>query len=312
MSGGYPNEIVLLDEDSPSAPGETNQDRRPSCEEVMAEFDADGDGELSETEREAMEAARDARELEEFDANGDGVLSDDERPVRPERSDRRGPFAQGDEEPSFDSLNMSGGYPNEIVLFDEDSPSAPSETDLDRRPSREEVMAEFDVDGDGELSESEMEAMEAARDARELVEFDANGDGVISDDERPQRPDRGRVNGVGGPDGNGPSREEMLAEFDADGDGELSESEREAMKAARDARELEEFDANGDGVLSDDERPERPDPALKNSRGAMRDAHRNLMEAMKSGDSSAIALAQQALRDARGEFGVITQTYFNQ
>ena len=67
----------------------------------------------------------------------------------------------------------------------------------------QELVKQYDKDGDGELSEEEREAMRAAVGAR----F-----------------------GGGGPGGQRFNREEMMRRFDADGDGELNEEEREAMR----------------------------------------------------------------------------------
>jgi HlyD family secretion protein len=71
------------------------------------------------------------------------------------------------------------------------------------RPDFAEMLKQFDKDGDGELDESEREAMRAAMQAR--------------------------FGGQGGPR---MSREEMLKRFDKDGDGELNEEERAAMREA--------------------------------------------------------------------------------
>jgi hypothetical protein len=70
-------------------------------------------------------------------------------------------------------------------------------------PNREELMKQYDKNGDGELDESEREAMRTALTAR----FGGQGRGG-------QRMDR----------------EEMLKRFDKNGDGELDESERAAMR----------------------------------------------------------------------------------
>jgi len=72
-------------------------------------------------------------------------------------------------------------------------------------PNREEMLKEFDKDGDGELNESEREAMRTAMAAR----FGSQGRGG-------QRMDR----------------EEMLKRFDKNGDGEIDDSERTAMREA--------------------------------------------------------------------------------
>jgi HlyD family secretion protein len=70
----------------------------------------------------------------------------------------------------------------------------------------EEFMKQFDKNGDGQLDESEREAMRAAMAAR--------------------------FGGAGGRGGPGLDREEMLKRFDKNGDGVLDESERAAMREA--------------------------------------------------------------------------------
>ena len=73
--------------------------------------------------------------------------------------------------------------------------------------NREEMLKQFDKDGDGELNESEREAMRTAMAAR--------------------------FGSQGGPgSGQRMNREEMLKRFDKNGDGELDESERTAMREA--------------------------------------------------------------------------------
>jgi hypothetical protein len=56
-------------------------------------FDADGDGILSESEREGARASREAmhrKAMEQFDADGDGVLSETERERAREHFHARG------------------------------------------------------------------------------------------------------------------------------------------------------------------------------------------------------------------------------
>ncbi|WP_269540436.1 EF-hand domain-containing protein [Cerasicoccus fimbriatus] len=84
------------------------------------------------------------------------------------------------------------------------------------RPSKEDILAKFDANGDGQLDQAEREtAREAHREEMALRRFDANKDGTLSNEER--------------------------AQFDA-------------FIAEREAKILERFDADGDGVLSDEER----------------------------------------------------------
>jgi hypothetical protein len=103
---------------------------RPSREEVMNRFDADGDGTLNEAEREAMREAmpkhghhgkpgRPSREeiLERYDADGDGELNEEERAALREDREAR------------------------------------------REERRQQMLERFDADGDGELSEEERETL---------------------------------------------------------------------------------------------------------------------------------------------------------
>mgnify|MGYP001549693986 CR=1 FL=1 len=182
-------------------------------QQMLQQFDTDGDGQLNETERQAAKTAMKAKMLEKFDANGDGVLSDDEKPQR-----GRGRRGRG-----------RGGYSQNVTTM---GPSAPGGQRFNREEMKAKLLEKFDTDGDGQLSETERQAAKAAREAKMLEKFDANGDGVLSDDEKPQR-GRGRRHGRSG------NREEMkaklLEKFDTDGDGQLSETERQAAKAAREA-----------------------------------------------------------------------------
>jgi hypothetical protein len=99
---------------------------------------------------------------------------------------------------------------------------------------QERVLAEFDVDGSGDLDEAEREAaheahvsrMDAAREEMEACRDE------MGPDER-ERPEDGGERGERG-DGPPPIRGPLADEFDADGDGEVSESElatlRETMR----------------------------------------------------------------------------------
>lgn len=131
-------------------------ERQSRRKEWMDRFDTDGDGQISDAEREAMRAEMRARRDEfmlrrmtsRFDADGDGVLSDAER-VEAEA---------------------------ELAV---------------RRAEREARMTErFDTDGDGKLSDSERRAIRdqfgpsgrgGGRDT--VSRYDANGDGELDLDE---------------------------------------------------------------------------------------------------------------------------------
>ncbi len=125
----------------------------------------------------------------------------------------------------------------------------------DGRPDREQMMKKYDHDGDGHLSDEELDRLRkdraAARaehggkhpDREEIMRrFDQDGDGQLSEEERAAlREEMGRHKGGrhGGFDGERPSREEMMKKFDADGDGRLNEEERIAMHEAFESRRRE-------------------------------------------------------------------------
>ncbi len=227
---------------------------------MFKNFDTDGDGKLSDAEKEAaMAKARErlkeqleknadlkARLLEKFDADQDGALSDDE--LKTAAAQRpHGKRGEG----------MGG---------------------------RDEIMKKFDADGDGTLSDTEKETAKTAfitrlkedmeknpeMKAKLLEKFDADKDGTLSDTElttmESQGPQRGkRGEGMNG-EGMG-GRDEVMKKFDADGDGALSDTEKETAKAAfttrlkedmeknpeMKAKLLEKFDADKDGSLNDTE-----------------------------------------------------------
>ncbi len=52
---------------------------RPNHQILLEKYDADGDGVLSEQEKETLREARRQARLERFDTDGDGVLSDEEK-----------------------------------------------------------------------------------------------------------------------------------------------------------------------------------------------------------------------------------------
>lgn len=127
---------------------------------------------------------------------------------------------------------------------------------------RQEWINQFDLDGDGELSREEhmgaRQAMfEQSPRGQELMrQFDADGDGVLSADEQAamdayQQEQREQ------------QRAEQLARYDTDGDGELSREERQAQRNDQQGRfgqgmrdAANEFDRDGDGQLSIEETQE--------------------------------------------------------
>jgi hypothetical protein len=118
-----------------------------------------------------------------------------------------------------------------------------------RPPPVPPVLAIFDVDRDGVLSEKEIAAA-----AEALGKLDRNGDGEITMDEmRPPKPDGEGPQGP--PPGHRPPPP-VIAALDTDKDGTISAEE---LKAAPES--LLTLDENGDGALSPQElHPHGPPP----------------------------------------------------
>lgn len=181
-------------------------------EDMIAQYDADGDGMLNQVERDAMAQAFRDRMTERFDLDGDGMVSIDEQ------------FAA---RRSF-------------------------MTDLDMASRRgQRVLGEYDLDGDGTLSEAESAAMNARLDERDtdrlaeiVAEYDSDGDGVMSDEETLAMQDQ-QFNEQR-------SRWDQFSEqFDSDGDGNLNVDERvDARETMISQRQLDQFlsryDTNSD------------------------------------------------------------------
>lgn len=140
-------------------------------------------------------------------------------------------------------------------------PERPERPEQGKRPSREQMMKKYDVDGNGELSETERAALRADMEKRQgkrperpsreqmMKKYDVDGNGELSETERAAlRADmeKRRANRPEpSPEQEGerperPTREQIMKRFDADGNGELSEAERMAMRKAFEARRREQ------------------------------------------------------------------------
>ena len=132
----------------------------------------------------------------------------------------------------------------------------PEPTEEERQARRDEFMARYDTDGDGQLSDAEAE--QARQDRRERMEamrqqqrermqqamlerFDINGNGELDESER----ETARAEFE-------KRRADFVAQYDTDGDGELNETERGAARQAmRAERERRRMDVNRDGTIDD-------------------------------------------------------------
>ena len=112
-----------------------------------------------------------------------------------------------------------------------------------REDFHKQMLEKYDVDKDGQLSETEKEAMKADMEKRRAE--GKNRPGVRGDRKpngpRGERPEGKRPEGKQRPEGmHRPGHEgmqkQMLEKYDTDKDGQLSDAEKEAMKADRPQR----------------------------------------------------------------------------
>jgi len=116
-------------------------------------------------------------------------------------------------------------------------------------PQAAQMLMSYDTDGDGNITQDEIDAFRTAR----LAEFDADGNGTLSLEEYQAL----WLDAY---------RERMVDNFqrhDDDGDGIVTLEEFSEDQANMVAR----MDRNGDGVLNADDRPERGERGGRDGRG---------------------------------------------
>jgi len=214
-----------LDEDEVAARDAARKDReermaeyRRQYQERIKKYDADGDGKLDREERAAMiKAMRDqwqAKRLAKWDADGDGKLSESE--TQAEREQWR-----KDAEERRRQWMIRRHDKNRDGTLDETEQAAMEAEQEKWRKMRESARermkkwrAQWDTDGNGEISDAERKAMREALRARwaeRRKEMDADGDGKVSREEALEYYRKRRE------------------KYDADGDGKLNQEEREKM-----------------------------------------------------------------------------------
>ncbi|MEX3014617.1 EF-hand domain-containing protein [Gymnodinialimonas hymeniacidonis] len=119
----------------------------------------------------------------------------------------------------------AGGEPPRMIFQELDADGNGAVTLEELQAAGEARFARADTDGDGALSREELiargEARIEARVDRMLERLDANGDGQLTEAEMEEaREGRGHRHGRGGP-----SPERMFERLDADGDGSVTEAE---------------------------------------------------------------------------------------
>ena len=198
----------------------------PPQERFLEQFDTDGDGVISDAEKEAAkgqlkgrggkgtEKRRADRQKmhERLDADGDGVISDTERETgRAAMEERRrqareramkqfdtdgdGILSDTERSAARDARQTRGGEPGGPR---HGGPGGDFGGDRRSGPGGERFMQRFDTDGDGILSENEREAARASREAmhrKAMEQFDTDGDGVLSETERERAREHFRARG---------------------------------------------------------------------------------------------------------------------
>lgn len=115
-------------------------------------------------------------------------------------------------------------------------------------------FAEIDADGDGQLTQEELDAFAAAR----FAAIDTDGDGVLSADELAAAAEARRA------EMEAARVQRMIEARDTNGDGVLSQEE---MSAQAQKSPFERLDTNGDGVISAEEFAAMQGPRQPGMRG---------------------------------------------
>ena len=130
------------------------------------------------------------------------------------------------------SLTLLAGLP--LIALAQDGP--------DRQPRGERIMEELDINDDGQIAKSEVEAKRASA----FAEADANGDGAVSQSEFSALAEARRE------ERRAKREAEMFARLDSDGDGVISDAEFNT----REMKMFDLVDADGDGVITEEEMEE--------------------------------------------------------
>ncbi|MGB0951885.1 MAG: hypothetical protein ACPG31_01550 [Planctomycetota bacterium] len=158
--------------------GQQRPDREARRQQMLERFDLDGDGKLNEQERQALRAAAAQRHQEQ------GAQGQARRRGAEGREGARGQRRQGDGQA--------------------------------QRPSREQVLKQFDTDGDSKLNEAERQALHQAVQQRRGAQGQRKQQGQF----RQQGPQGDREQ----------RRAQLMKTFDANQDGQLDEFERQALR----------------------------------------------------------------------------------
>jgi Ca2+-binding EF-hand superfamily protein len=198
------------------------------------------------------------RVREQYDADGDGTLSEAERTAA--REDLQGRAQNHPRLARMIRRLRNAPFDRLVWAFDEDEDGSLSPEErsalVDAMQARcalrrSRILARFDADGDGTLSQAELVAARAARrerlqerHQRVLDRYDANDDGILDRAERNALKADVRARWL-------QRKAEVIAEFDANGDGVLDATERAALREA-----IQRRIAEGRGAPEVEETPE--------------------------------------------------------
>lgn len=205
----------------------------------MNDFDADGDGILSEEERNAMRQAMRDEWMARMDLDGDGELSREER-----NAARQAMFENSDR--GQEMMRRFDADGNGVL--DEGEQAAMEAYQQEQRDQRrQQELARYDSDGDGELSRQERQVQreeqrqnwgQMMEDAR--VEFDRDGDGELNIEESQEAyavyMQRREI-------------DRFVAKYDSDGNGTMDTADYSAFLTAYETGDLH-ADVNSDGVVN--------------------------------------------------------------
>jgi Ca2+-binding EF-hand superfamily protein len=162
---------------------------------MLERFDKDGDGELSEEEREEARKVlksrlgdfgeRKRKELiEKFDTDGDGKLSDAERAQARKAMERRRSQSAEYLKKAKQKMMLKFDADGDGELSSEEMQNAKTHFSEKVKGMRADLVAKYDTDGDGKLSEEERKNAHEAEKRKQLERFDRDGDGKLSEEER--------------------------------------------------------------------------------------------------------------------------------
>ncbi|MBT3201615.1 MAG: hypothetical protein HN350_17065 [Phycisphaerales bacterium] len=215
--------------------------------EFMKKYDKDGDGKLSDEERNAMREEFRKRARERYDKNKDGKLSDEERKAM--RRGQGGAWREATERWRLQHFDLDA---DGVLSEAEEAEQREFQGQFAAMGKKMDVKFN-DLNGDGEVSREERQSIgrEWAKSAIPMMALaatymDTDGDGTVSPAERDgfgKKVQTGMIKWM----------EDFGNEFDSDKNGRLDKKERTAFVAGIEKNftdRVGRFDADKDGRLS--------------------------------------------------------------